>query len=141
MLSQSCKHGMGLRDVTSRRRGGAGGRRAGWHGTAARPPDRRPPAARCARAASHHGEAPPAGVPSPPAPPSRCPGSRSYPLHQRFRFVILIRLTERCGRWTDERLLRSASSSRRIPLRTRVRSPTPFNIDYLLYYTETTQHY
>lgn len=115
------------------------GRRAGWHGTARAPAG---PASDVRLAApapppTTARRRPPASPPSPACPipaPARLP-LRNL-LHQRFRFVILIRLTERCGRWTDERLLRSASCSRRtIPIsirtRTRVRSPTLFNINYL----------
>lgn len=43
--------------------------------------------------------------------------------HQRFRFVILIRLTERRGRWTDARALHSATCLHLSCASTHVRSP------------------
>lgn len=60
--------------------------------------------------------------------------------HQRFRFVILIRLTERRGRWTDARALHSVTYLHPSRASTHVRSPD-CNFINLSTYTLTTQHY
>lgn len=92
------------------------GPRAGWHGTAPAPPaqacgvrslrPRRPP---LRLSVARRRPSPVPNVPHRPASPSAAlplpPRStlRSPSTHRCFRFVILIRLTERRGRWTDAR--------------------------------------